>query len=482
MNGGAPGNAAAELGFLFETARELERAAAYFAMAAEASVGVFAFDEASRLAHRAIALLNRQTPTPQQKALELGLQLILGSSAAVMGGYAASEAMAAMERARVLAEELGNVPQLSPALWGLHAYNLVRGDIRKSLEIAKQALAIANDHKGEMALMTAHTDMGISLRFMGQFDEALAHFDRAAQIYDPAKQREYHAAYHMDPGVFSLGEMTRTLWGLGQIDRALLTKEQALALARSSPDPRTVAFALLLASVLHHLLGEPDQVLKYSEEGMSIADEHQIAQERAWITTAHGFATAMLGDIGDGINEMAASLAMRQRMNAILDLPYALTQLAQGYALRGDINRARATLTEALDLAKKNNDSWFESEIYRQLGDMALSSERDEETSGGVPARGEDEDEALIRHNAAEAHYERALQIARAQGAKSFELRAAVSLARLYSLDGRETEAIELLEGIREFFRGQRETTDSRAADELLLSLRRFAEAGPQAQ
>jgi predicted ATPase len=107
LHNGIPGAASAELGFLFETAREFERAASYFAMAAEAAVGVFAFDEASRLAHRGIAIISRQPPSPQLQGIELGLQLILGSAAAVLGGYAATEANTAMERARVLAEQFG---------------------------------------------------------------------------------------------------------------------------------------------------------------------------------------------------------------------------------------------------------------------------------------------------------------------------------------------------------------------------------------
>ncbi|MEO8576125.1 MAG: protein kinase [Gemmatimonadales bacterium] len=472
MNGNAPSGAAAELGFLFETARETERAAAYFGIAAEAALNVFAFDEASRLAHRGIALLSRQTPTPQLRGLELGLQLILGSAAAVMGGYAAAEAMTAMDRARVLAEELGSVPQLSPALWGLHAYFLVRGEIQKSLQIAQQALTIATEHKGEMALVTAHTDMAISLRFTGKLDDAVKHFERAAAVYNPVKQRDYLAAYHMDPGVFSLSEMTRALWALGQVDRSLQVKEQALTLARSSADPRTVAFALLLTCVLHHLLREPEQMLKYAEEGIAISDEHQIIQERAWITTARGYALAALGRIDDGIDEISASLAMRQRMNATLDLPYALAQLAEAYAMRGDLSRARATLVEALEVAKHNDDVWFESEIYRQLGDIALISDDDSQTAYGIPAAADIPDDSRERVTVAEAYYQRAVDLSRSQGAKSLELRAATSLSKLLQSTGRPADALSVLAGIREELRGQRETFDSRAADEVLASLR----------
>jgi tetratricopeptide (TPR) repeat protein len=410
--------------------------------------------------------------------VELGLQLILGSAAAVLGGYAASDARAAMDRARVIAEQLGTAPQLSPALWGLHAYNLVRGELRKAMEIAERALAIAEEHKGEMALMTAHTDMAITLRFIGKFDEAIAHFEKAEAIYDPAKQMEYFTQYHMDPGVFCLAEMTRTLWGAGQVDRALATLDRAVALAKSSPDPRTIAFAMLMGSVLHNLLREPEITIKYGEEGIAIADEHQIIQERAWITTSHGWALACIGKVDEGIAELETSLAMRKRMNADLDLPYALTQLAEAYALRGDVSRARATLHDAIEVGNRNNDLWSQSEVYRSLGDLALTVEH----RPGVDAISDldRKEEQAVRESAAEGFYMRAMEVARGQGARSYEMRAAVSLGKLMERDGRAVEALEMIEPLRTALSGARVTPDTTDADMLLSRLRATAKSEAQ--
>ena len=461
LNDGDPGGAAAELGFLFETAREFERAAGYFAAATEASLGVFAFDEATRLAHRALALLKRLTPTPERMGLELGLQLMLGSAAGVAGGYAAPDAKTAMARARTLAEEMGSAPSLSPALWGLHAYYLVSGEIRKALDVATQSLAIANEHKSDMSLMTAHTQMGITLRFVGDYSDAVDHFAKAADIYDPALQREYTAVYRMDPGVFSHAETTRTLWAVGRIDDAIAMNERSMALGRSSPDPRTVAFALLMSAVLSHLLREPEDAFKAAAEGIAITDEHQIVQERAWITTAHGWAKTQLGKVDEGVDEMAASMTMRLKMNATLDMPYALTQVAEGYILQGDLEKAKKTLDEALDLRRRNDDAWFEAEVYRMLGDVAL-------------ADGSDADKA-------ESLYRESLDIARRQGTKSFELRTATSLARMLGAD-RSAEAIELLEPIRRWFDGQHSTRDMNAADHILASLSAATQRETQAQ
>jgi tetratricopeptide (TPR) repeat protein len=164
-------------------------------------------------------------------------------------------------------------------------------------------------------------------------------------------------------------------------------------------------------------------------------------------------------------------------MNADLDLPYALTQLAEAYALRGNVTRARATLHDAIDAANRNADLWSLSEVYRMLGDLALQTDPLE--AGGASVV-DQEDEAEVRRNAAEGYYLRALDIARDQGAKSFELRAAVSVGRIMERDGRFDEAIDLVAPLRQLFEGQRPTPDSADADMLLNRLRSASKSEAQ--
>ena len=148
---------------------------------------------------------------------------------------------------------------------------------------------------------------------------------------------------------------------------------------------------------------------------------------------------------------MAASLTMRQQINAMIDMPYALTQLAEGYVLQGNPDLARRTLEEALEIRERNDDAWFEAEIYRLLGDVTIAE------SGDVAA--------------AEAFFRKSLEVAVDQGTRSFELRTAVRLARLLGNTDRVAEAVEILEPVRRWFDGQSETVDSRAADEMLAAL-----------
>jgi len=155
-------------------------------------------------------------------------------------------------------------------------------------------------------------------------------------------------------------------------------------------------------------------------------------------------------------------LTMRRKMNAILDIPYALTQLAEGYVLQGKLDLARTTLLEALELRERNDDAWFEAEILRLLGDVTLASGAHVST--------------------AEEYYRRSLEVAINQGTRSFELRTSVSLARLLSNTDRVSDAIELLTPVRAWFRSQKPTRDTDNADALLASLSGAATAQASAR
>jgi tetratricopeptide (TPR) repeat protein len=271
--------------------------------------------------------------------------------------------------------------------------------------------------------------------------------------------------------------MTRALWSVGDVRRALETKDRILTIGRQSPDPRTMAFALLMASVLYQLIGDPKDGLAAAEEGIAVCDEHSILQERAWITTSRGWALTASGRMEEGIGEINTSIAMRRRMNADLDLPYAFAQLAEAYIKQGEIGRARTTLADGLELSRNDDDLWYQSELYRLLGESAMAADTsadplDESLKSKVTS-----DDTEAREGMAESYFRRAVEIAKEQGGKSFELRAANSLARLLIIQGRSDEARGLLEDIRRQFENQIVTPDLATADKLLASLRSSPEA-----
>src|SRR4029079_11896008 len=209
---GAPGPFSAELGFLFESARDADRASHFFSLAARSAAKVFANQEAAVLARRGLSLLAKVEDGPERQRRELSLQSVLGTSLAATQGYAAPDVLVAMARARVLAEELGQQPELAPIIWGLFAYYLVSGDIPEARTIADQYIRWANQTEDPLMYIGAHIANGISLMYNGDVNNALHHLEKAASHYDRDKRPVYHVMYRMDPGVFLHSEQARTLW------------------------------------------------------------------------------------------------------------------------------------------------------------------------------------------------------------------------------------------------------------------------------
>jgi tetratricopeptide (TPR) repeat protein len=304
---GAPGPYAAELGFLFESARDADRASMFFTAAARSAAKVFANQEASVLARRGLALLAKVEESQERKSRELALQSVLGTSLAATQGYAAQDVLVAMARARVLAEELGQQPELAPVIWGLFAYYLVSGDQPEARTMADNFLKAAEAANDPLMLVGAHCAMGMSMMYTGNLQAARAHCEHAATFYSRDMRPAYHAMYRMDPGVFLNSELARTLWVLGFPDSALEARNAALALGADSPDPRSKALSHVFASILHQLRREVELTLEHSSRAIEICDEHGIAQERVWAMAIRGWALAHSGKGDEGIKELRAS-------------------------------------------------------------------------------------------------------------------------------------------------------------------------------
>jgi predicted ATPase len=460
---GAPGPFAAELGFLFESARDADRASDFFAIAARGAAKVFANQEAAVLARRGLALLAKVDESPERQRRELALQSVLGSSLAATQGYAAPDVLTAMARARVLAEELGQQPELAPVIWGLFAYYVVSGDIPESRTIADQFLRVATAMGDPLMLVGAHIANGISLMYVGELEAARDHCAKAATYYDREKRPLYHAMYRMDPGVFLHSEQARTLWILGLPDTALKSRDIALDLGGQSPDPRSLAFAHLFAAVLHQLRREVDKTLEHSSRAIAICDEHGIAQERVWAMAIHGWALTHTGKFDEGIKELEASIGIQKSRHAELNLTYALRQLAESLNYRGSYLAAIDAAREGLKISERHGEVASKVELYRLMGESARALAK----SGEVEAATRTKSGSTL---SPEACFRAAVDLARKQGAKSFELRSSIALAQVLVERGLVNEAKSLVRNIREQFTEGFETQDLRDADSFLIS------------
>lgn len=461
---GAPGPFASELGFLFEAARDAERASHFFAAAARNAAKVFANQEAAMLARRGLSLLAKVEEGSERQRRELALQTILGTSLAATQGYAAADVLVAMARARVLAEELGQQPELAPIIWGLFAYYLVSGDMPEARTIAEQYLRVAEGIGDPLMLIGAHIANGISLMYIGDMKGAIEHCDRAAQYYDRDKRAVYHSMYRMDPGVFLHSERARTLWIIGQPDTALAARDAALELGKESPDPRSLAFAMLFAAVLHQLRREVDECLDFSAKCIAICDEHGIAQERVWAMAVHGWALAHSGKPDEGVRELEASIAIQRSRHAELNLTYALRQLAEALNAKGSYIAGRDAAREGLRISERHGEVASKVELYRIMGESARALAK----TGEIEAALHTSSGSTL---SPEACFRAAVDLARKQGARSFELRSAICLARERAERGLVDEAKDLVTSIRAPFTEGLETRDLRDADEFLLSL-----------
>ena len=440
---GAPGPFAAELGFLFESARDADRASHFFALAARGAAKVFANQEAAVLARRGLTLLAKVEESPERQRRELTLQSVLGTSLAATQGYAAGDVLTAMARARVIAEELGQQPELAPVIWGLFAYYLVSGDLPEARSVCDQFIRFAQSTNDPMLLVGAHCAMGICSYYLGEVEKAAENCALADKYYETEKRAMYHAVYRMDPGVFIHSEHARTLFILGHADKALKERDRAVQLGKESPDPRSYALPLLFAGVLHQLRREPEKTLEYTSQAIAICDEHGIAQERVWALAVHGWALVHSGKQEEGLKEIEASLAIQRSRHAELNLTYAMRMLADSMNTAGRYVHARDTAREGLKISERHGEVASKIELYRIMGESAAALARTGETEAATHTRS---GSSL----SPEACFRAAVELAHKQTAKLLELRATVSLAREMHGRGLTVEARDMVQRIRD--------------------------------
>jgi predicted ATPase len=398
-------------------------------------------------------LLQKLPESPERIQQELDLLLVIGPALLGVRGVAsqASEAEAAYSRARELCERLGDPPELFPALWGLWLIHLLRGELRGGYELAEQLLTRAQGARDPALLMYAHIALGNTLSFTGRLLSAREHIDRASSLYDPERQRPLAFRYGgTNTGVAALSVAFRVLWLLGYPDQALERGNEALALAQGLSQPHNLAFAKVFVGYLHQFRGEVRAVQENSESLIALCAEYGLSNWSALATILRGWAIAKQGRTQEGIAHMQEGLADTRTTGwSELYRPYWLSLLAEACAETGRLEEGLSALTEALVIADEHEIRYYEAEMHRLKGELLLKQDAS---------------------NAAEAQscFERAVEIARRQSAKSLELRATMSLARLLAKQGRRDEAHAILCDIYNWFTEGFDTADLKKAKALL--------------
>jgi predicted ATPase len=442
---------AAELAVLFEAARAPDRAADHYLTAAKNAARVFAHHEAVALARRGLAVLQTLPDTPARARRELPLLMTLGMQLQVTQGYAAPEAERTYARARVLCEQMQEAPPLFAVLWGLWLFYKVRSDLGKAREFAERLFSLARSSQDPAQLLQVRQALAVTSLCLGDPAATREHVEQGIALYDPKRHQGHTFLYGQDPGVACRAFGGVALWLLGYPDQAERYSREAVALGEELGQPSTLALALHFAAMLRQYRQEVPPVRENAEATTAIATEHGFSFWRACGQAMRGWALAEQGAKAGGIAQLRQGLTAGKAAGSHTYRTYFLALLAEALGKEGQIEEGLGVLAEALAQMHATGEGFHGAELHRLQGEFLLLREAAEVTC-----------------REAEACFHRALMIARQQQAKSLELRAAMSLTRLYQKQDRMAEARPLLAECYGWFTEGFDTPDLQEAKVLL--------------
>ena len=387
------------------------------------------------------------------------MQLTLGMALSATKGAAAPEVERLYTRARELCEQVGEPSQLFRVLWGLWSVYSARGEVQTRRALGEQLLSLAQRLQAPDLLLEAHHALWATLLAGGELAAARPHQEQGMRLYDPQRHRTHAALYSgHDPGVCCRQQAAQCLWLLGYPEQAMASMQEALALAQQLAHPMSLTLALYWAAMLHHLRREAPLTQARTEAAMTIATDQGFPQELARATPLRGWALATSGHGEEGRAQIHLGLATYQATGTTGDRPYHLALLAEVSAQVGQTTEGLEVLAEALATLTRSRVRWWEAELYRLRGAVLLQG-------------------TVVQPGEAEACFHQALAVARRQQAKSLELRAAMSLSRLWMRQGKRGAARELLAPIYGWFTEGFDTADLQEAKVLLDELQEGGEA-----
>jgi predicted ATPase len=430
-----------------------ERAIPHWSRAGELAAGRSANVEAIAHFTTALELLTALPDTPERARLELPLQMAFAAPLIATKGYAASEVERAYIRARELSERVGDTAQLFRVMRGLCYFHHVGARLRTSHRLGEELLHLAARSHERTFQIEAHHAAGCNMYHLGQFAAARHHFERSIAL----DARERHSAhiqlYGSDVGVFCCAYFAHSLWQLGFPDGALASSREAQALADSLAHPFSVALAMAYAAMLHQFRRDRSSACAQAEAAILVCKEQKFEYYLAWATIIQGWSGTGEESLPDRVAAMRQGLARLLQTGAQLRRPYYLACLAEMCGQAGEPEQGLAAVAEALDVADSSSETWCSSELQRLRGDLLIR-----------------QDPSNIA--AAEASFRKALEVAQRQLAKSLELRAATSLARLWAEQGERRKADDLLAPVYGWFSEGFDTADLKDARALLDELR----------
>jgi predicted ATPase len=431
---------ASELAFLFETARDWQRAAEHFLTAARNAARIFANQEAISLCRRGLDVNRRTANTPDRARQELRLQMTLGFCLMTVKGFAATDTLRTFLRAEELCRELGDETQLFRVLFGLSIVSVVRAEYVKGRKFADACLQHARQHDDGLQLVQAHWVLGLNLQLTGDFAGSREHFEQSIARYEPRR----HAAHaFLYGGILNRLHLARVLLYLGHPEQADARMKEGLHVAETLRHPVGLVNSLSVAITIEAYHRNTASILAMADRILFHADEHGLPYYAGIATIMRGWARAMQGEVDDGCAEMRAGLAAHRGLETEQQRAYYLVLMGEALCAARRTDEALDALDEAADLVRACEEHFCEAELHRVRGEVLTLAQR--------------RDDALTS-------FRRSIEIARTQGASGLELRAAMSFARAASEPACRDEAIAALRAAYDRFAEGFETTDLQAA------------------
>jgi len=442
---------AAELAMHFEQGRDPRRAVSYLEQAARNALQRSAYSEAGKHITHGQVLLEALPEGRVRLRLELNLLLLLGQMLMTTKGWGVEEVASVYRRARVLCEQLDDVSRLFQAMWGLIAGSVVRAKLQETQVLASELLVLAKRQRNPIFQLASHMELGGTAFALGEASSARRHFQAADALYNPIQHPSHVARFGVDLGLFSRIWATHALWIWGYPDQARTKAGETVALASECSHLFTQAVTLAYATMLNQFVGDVDEVDRLAKATIAHSTEHGFPYYHAWAQVLEGWSGAVRGTCEDGITSIRRGIEVLQTM-AKMRLPYYRALLADACKCSGRIDEALQAIADAFNDSRKAEERWWDAELHRLQGELLRL-------------------EAVNRVAEAEICFRTAIEVARGHQAKSLELRAAVSLGRLWCEQGKQRQARQLLVEVHDWFTEGFETPDQREARSLLEEL-----------
>jgi predicted ATPase len=429
-----------------------QKAVEYLHQAAKRAAAHSATQEAIAYFEQALETLKHLPENDQTIEKTIDIRIDLGPTVISKGGFGGADVEANYTKARELCERLGTTPRLFPVLWGLARFHDVRGDHKVGRDLGEQLLTLARTGGDSGLLLQAHHELWANLSAVGQFLAAQTHFEEGFTLYDRNKHRDHAFLYGgHDPGACCGYHAAQVLWLLGYPDQALRRSREALALARDLRHPGTLIHTLFFSAWFHQYLGDRQAVRDRIEEGMSLSNEQGFSRWLGEATFLRGWLLAEEGNQEIGIERMLKAVTdARRRKSAGRFDAHGAALLAESYGKTGRAGEGLNVVREVMVAMQQIHSRYYEAELHRIEGELLLRQSHQRQ---------------------AETCFQRAIGFARTQSAKSLELRAAMSMSRLWQKQGKRAEARELLGAIYGWFTEGFDTADLQAAKTLLEDL-----------